>query len=457
MSAIPRTRPGRGALTLALLAAGGAACGPVSEPARSGPRPPHVLFVTIDTLRADHLGLYGYDRPTSPALDAFAETATVFDAAQSSSSWTLPSLASALTGHYTSTHRCWGFSSRLDDSFTTLTEVLLAGGYDTACVTSHVFTTTRHGLQQGFVHFDDSFAYPAVPAEKAVTSGEISDRGLAFLEQKAAVRDRQGEDEPWFLWLHYFDPHDEYVRHAGVTELFEDPPPANELEVARALYDGEIRFTDGHVGRVFAALERLGFADDTVVVVLSDHGEEFGDHGQRGHGHTLFRELVRVPFLIRAPGTDPGRVASAVRTVDLMPTVLDLVGLRGPGDLPGVSLAGLMRGRSDGRDLPALAELDQWDRNALESLQEGRWKYMRRQLEGDAWEERLYDLEADPGEARDVAADHPDVAAQLRQKLERMRRAARKLGEEYGRAGDLQLSGGETGSIEGLGYVGGDD
>ena len=130
--------------------------------------PPNVLFLSIDTLRADHLGFYGYARPTSPHLDAFAEEAVVFDAAQASASWTLPGLASLLTSQYTSTHQCLDLGSRLSESFTTFTEHVLAAGYDTACVTSHVFTTTRHGLQQGFVQFDDSYAYPAVDPEDVI-------------------------------------------------------------------------------------------------------------------------------------------------------------------------------------------------------------------------------------------------------------------------------------------------
>jgi arylsulfatase A-like enzyme len=197
-----------------------AACG--QAPAR--PAGPNLLLVTIDTLRADHLGTYGYERPTSPRLDAFAETAVVFDDAGVQASWTLPSLASLLTSLPSSTH------SRLDDSFTTLAEILCAAGWDTAMVASHVFLGAQFGLHQGFVHFDDELVREMYQSDRSITSPEVTERGARYLREQAASPDAG----PWFLWVHYFDPHAEYQVQAGFTERF-----GSEADVDR--YDGEPR------------------------------------------------------------------------------------------------------------------------------------------------------------------------------------------------------------------------
>ena len=437
---------------LLLLFAGcgaGGAGGPGSRPWADAP-PPNVLFLSIDTLRADSLGFYGYERPTSPRLDAFAEGAVVFESAQASASWTLPGLASVFTSQFTSTHQCLSFGSRLSESFTTLTELLLAAGYDTACVTSHVFTTTRHGLQQGFVHFDDSYAYPAVDPEDAITSQVISDEGIRFLEQKRAAAD----PDPWFLWLHYFDPHDRYMEHPGITDEFVTPGERDNDTVRRDLYDGEIRYTDGHVGRVLDALGELGLAEDTIVVLFSDHGEEFLDHGSRGHGHTLFRELVRVPLAIRAPGIEPRRVTRTVRTVDVLPTLLELVGLAPPADAAGTGLVGLMRGEEVAVP-PALAEIHPTGAPPQDSLTDDRYKLVV-QYDGDTKRSMLFDLRSDPLEQRDVAAEHPEVVERLGQELLRAKKRALELAGRYTPARELDLTPGQLDDLKELGY-GGDE
>ena len=417
-----------------------AACGgsPV-ERAREGA--PNVLLISIDTLRADHLGCYGYEKPTSPALDAFAGTAVVFEEAHSSASWTLPSLASVLTSEYSSTHGCWNFGSTLDESFRTLPEVLVTAGYDTACVASHVFVTTRHGLQQGIVHTDDSYAYPEVEPDKAVTSQVISDKGIRFLDQKAASPSRQ----PWFLWLHYFDPHEDYMLHEGITAQFVQPgQPAAQVD----LYDGEIRYTDLHFGRVLEALQGKGFAENTIVVVVSDHGEEFMDHGGLRHGHTLYRELVRVPLLIRAPGIAPRRVRELVRTVDLLPTVLDFVGLRAPPGIAGRSLASRMRGEPE-EVLPALAEIALSEPLTMDSVITGHAKLVHHAA-GDTLE--LYDLGKDPLERQDVHSERPDETDRLSSLLAELKTRA----TERGRLGpELVFTPGQADDLRKLGYGGG--
>lgn len=420
-----------------------AACGEPAGPAWEDSPPSNVLFVSVDTLRADHLGTYGYARPTSPRIDALADEGIVFENAQAAASWTLPGLASVLTSTYPSTHGCWSYGSRLDDSFTTLTEILTAAGFDTACVTSHLFVTTRHGLQQGVVHFDDTFAYPAVEPEDNVSSELISNRGIRFIEQKAGAPD----GKPWFLWLHYFDPHANYMVHEGITERFVTPGERSLNQTDIDNYDGEIAFTDLHVGRVLDALEETGQAEDTIVVLLSDHGEEFLDHGGLRHGHTLFSELVRVPLILRVPGRSPARVAKVVRTVDVLPTVLDLVGLPTPADIMGRSLV------REGAPLPALAEIRLDPEALLEAVVHDGHKLIH-DLTNDTYV--LFDLSADPSESRDVADELPDKLAELKAILAGSVRRSERMAERYEISPELDLSPAVLEHLDGLGYGGGD-
>ncbi len=441
-------RPPRPARRAALAACLGAlvACGPAPpEPSLN------VLLVTVDTLRADRLGFDGYGLPTSPRLDALAESGVVFDRAQGASSWTLPSLATILTSLYTSTHGCWTFVDPLQPSFHTLAETLRDAGYDTAAVASHVFLGTDYGLHQGFTHFDDDLVHWLVASHDAISSPEVSDKGIRFLENKAAVP----EEGPWLLWLHYFDPHEIYQPHEGFLEPFGIDPDARgtfDVEQESRLYDGEVAFTDHHVGRVLDALERLGLADDTLVVFVADHGEEFGDHGSRRHGHTLYGELVRTPLVVRAPGFAPSRVDALVHTVDLAPTVLELVGLAPVADQTGRSLVPLMRGE----ELPergVLAELNAAPSTNLRAWIDGRWKLI---LDLDHETAKLFDVEADPLEQSDVAAGQPQVVARMRQELLDAVGEALHEGRLYERtAHGLKLLATQDEQLKNLGYTGG--
>ena len=429
------------ALFVALLAT---ACG--SEPlgAWEGDPPPSILFLTVDTLRADALGLYGYEKPTSPELDAFARTAVVFEQTMSSASWTLPSFASLFTSLFSSTHQCWKLFSKLDDSYVTLAELLNRHGYDTACYVSHTMLNPSQGMQQGFVHFDDAYSDPETIAELQVSSGEISDRGIRFLEQKAAAND----GVPWLLWLHYFDPHSFYMEHEDITEAFL-PEETNPRLHERGKYDGEIKFTDLHLGRVLRALEDLGLADDTIVVFVADHGEEFWEHGHTEHGSTLFNELVRVPLLFRVPGTEPRHVTQMVRTVDVMPTLLDYARVPVEHEIEGRSLRRLIEG-AHLQLPPALLEIQQSEDTMLRAVVRDRWKLVHR-ITDDTYE--LYDLEEDPHETRDVSAEHPEEVERLKATLRTMIEKAMELGRGYTSSGVQDMSPTELEKLKGLGYL----
>lgn len=410
-----------------------------------GDPPPSILFISVDTLRADALGMYGYKKPTSPELDAFAKTAAVFEQTMSSASWTLPSFASLFTSYFSSTHKCWKPVSKLDESFETLAEILVRNGYDTACYVSHPMLTSSNGMQQGFVHFDDSYSDPEADLAARISSQEISDRGIRFMQQKARVAD----GVPWFLWLHYFDPHSYYMPHEGITDDFIEQPGKQRL-LLRGTYDGEIKYTDIHLGRIFKELEELGLAEETIVVFVSDHGEEFFEHGNVEHGSSLFNELVRVPLVIRVPGEEERRIPEVVRTVDVMPTLLDLVGIAVDFEIGGRSLRRLIQGEHLSLP-PALMEIQQTKETIMKGIVRGRWKLVHNGSAGGILS--LYDLEADPLEKSDVSDQNPAIVAELKRALEKMVEEAVAHGTNYDEASDQDMSPAELDVLQGLGYL----
>ena len=373
------------------------ACGG-GEPAR-----PNLLLITVDTLRADRLGAWGYERATSPALDAWVESAVRFDDCQASSSWTLASLASLMTGLSTSAHGCWTYTSALDQEFVTLAEIMSEQGYTTAGVPSHVFLGSRFGLQQGFAEYDESLVMPGVTrSHKAISSPPVSQRGLRWLRQNADA------SEPWFLWLHYFDPHEDYNVHAGVSERF-------GVEQAEDRYDGEIAFTDRHIGRVLKALEEGGHHEDTIVVFVADHGEEWREHGRLGHGNTLYDEVTRIPLAISGPGLDPRVVEQSVGVVDVLPTLLELCDLPLRNELDGRSLVPLLEGGSR-EEQPILLELQLRKNTELAALVEGDWKLVLDRKSGAV---ELYDRAADPLEQLDRSMGEAERVERMLAVLER--------------------------------------
>lgn len=349
----------------------------------------NVLFISIDTLRADYLGCYGHDRPTSPAIDALAAQSILFERALSQSSWTLPSYATLLSGLHPETHGVVRRRHRFDGRQVSFVELFAEAGYSTAAFVSGTFTDSRWGFDQGFDLYDDlGMVYgdndertgdidPKSPrfirkAHQRLTSPEIDERARRWLEEH---RDRR-----FFLFLHYFDPHEEYLEHAEFRADFPVRALPRHLEVKapedltdenrgpfqrRAelsrIYEQEIRFTDGYIGGVLRHLDELGLADNTIVVFHADHGEEFGERIRVGHGHSVFDELIHVPLLMRIPGRAPARLAQPVGTVDIAPTLLELCGLPVPDvseiEMQGRSLVPLLEDPTLPRGEPVLSTL----------------------------------------------------------------------------------------------------
>ena len=386
----------------------------------------NLLLIVVDTLRADHLGSYGYERSVSPEIDELASRGVRFERAYATAPWTQPSVASILTGLYPASHGADRLLRVLPASADTLAERLQQAGYTTAAVVSHYLLGPRFGFDQGFETFVHG---TAVDAGRFSTPG-VSTRANELLGRLAR------EERPFFLFLHYFDPHYAYERHPhfgyaaaegvgrltgkqSVEELraLEPPPDAAETAFVRDLYDEEIRFTDAGIGRVLDQLARLGLADSTVVVLVSDHGEEFWERGWLGHTRTLHDELVRVPLIVRSPGIAPRTVSEPISLVAMVPTLLELLGLEAGASQAG-SFASLLRSDAGYAGEPIYLETEYFARGPQatrperkHAVIEGTWKLVEDRVSGVR---RLYDLAADPNEQRALPSTNP----QLEQKLE---------------------------------------
>lgn len=390
-------------------------------------KPPNVVLFLVDTLRADHLGCYGYARPTSPRIDAFAREGILYTRTVAQSSWTRPAAASLLTGQYPQRHGILTLRDRLEPNVPTLAELMRARGYRTAGFVTNVNVAPAWGFARGF----DVYRYfPEDSARPRVHTGAD--------EIEPAVFDWIGEGAaPFFLYVHATDPHAPYAPLDPYAQRFVDPSPQSDAEISarlralkrnpagataedvRALvtrYDGEIAFVDAAFGRLLDELARRGLADDTLVIFTADHGEEFFDHGGFEHGRTLFRELLTIPLLMRLPQRLHAGTRSDVlaRQVDVLPTVLDVLGVD-----PEPSLAGrsLLPHRHDGDDdgAEALAQTSLASRD-LEGLVTGPWKIVQASRRPDETPE-VYDTIADPLEQRNRHSRSPVLLGYARQRL----------------------------------------
>jgi len=357
------TRPNFAAAVAVAVAVAGAGAGGMSVACRSSePAPPNVLLITVDTLRADHLGSYGFDFDTSPNIDTLATESVVFEKAIAAAGKTTPSHASIMTSRYTREHAIGyenGKSSLATE--TTLAEIFRDAGYATAGFVSNILLTRRVGLGRGFDVFDDELTAPEINRPKVVErlAPDTTKRALEWL--------RDSEKRPFFLWVHYQDPHGPYTPPPPARDRFHIPAPPGEKdlplrqgnsarggipayqvlpELRRASeyesrYAGEIFFADQSIGELIAAAD-AGERRDTIVLLTADHGESLGENGHYfKHTHTTTPDVARIPLILRAPGLAPERRTEIVNHVDILPTLLDLAGLPVPPDASGISLAAL--------------------------------------------------------------------------------------------------------------------
>lgn len=457
---------------------------------------PNVLVYMIDTLRADRTSLYGHSRPTTPFLDKLGGEGVVFEDCHVQCTWTKPSVASMMTSIHAVTHGITEGEHTIPAGATTLAEELRENGWTTASVVANPFAGKATGLERGF---DSLVEFPAIRRRQ---SSEQRDTDSKAINAIALPWIEQHRDEPFFLYLHSTDPHAPYRPPAAYEKEFSDPAESdrfqvdfskmvrhrlyggavfNRLEakqkgvdpdlfVRRALdrYDAEIAHNDKNIETLVTRLEELGILSNTLVVVVSDHGEEFLEHGWTGHGHSLYQEQTHGVMMMWNPKLLPEarRVSGPVQLIDLRPTLLELVGLKPKGVVQGRSRVALLRGESD-PDAPAVMtsrmpphgsedqEIPQSQTRTFARIDD-QWKMIYREdaAKTGLSEVELYDRKKDPTDQHDLAAENPAVVKPLLAEIHAWVKEQDQVREMLGPLGESQPDEAMLDRLRTLGYVG---
>ncbi len=363
---------------------------------------PNVLLITIDTLRPDHLGAYGYTKIRTPVLDRFAQNAALFRQAVCQNPLTLVSHSSIFTGLNPNIHGVRDNAYfTLSSSHKTLAEYLKEQNYTTAAFIGSAILDRRHGLAQGFDWYSRYQPTIVIGMESQRRAEEVVADALHWLQTSELERN------PIHLWIHLYDPHTPY-----------DPPEPFRSQYADSPYDGEIAYTDHVLGALFTQLEQIGFLKNALAIVMGDHGESLGEHRENDHGYYVYDATIRIPLMISWPGhIKPCVVDQQVQEIDVLPTIADLLGFQTNGSIQGKSMRHLLDGNPIER-LPAYAEsltpklYYGW--SELTSLRTRDWKFI------EAPDPELYDLIQDPGELRNLYKERPQEAAKMREQLRKL-------------------------------------
>lgn len=412
---------------------------PAASPAPGGPK---VVLIVVDTLRSDHLSQYGYPLPTSTALDGFAAQATLFTSAWAPAPWTTPSTASIHSGLSPFRHAATRLGDTLQPEVLTLAERLKARGLATIGFSYNNHISKPAGFAQGFdgflEHQGATLHYP--PVSKMV------DYALVWAKRNGA--------SPFFLYLHPMSCHGPYLvpearqsdllgrrptegfRYFGrlMKDVMSPQDPASPREVSPEIvtsllerYDTAVRFSMDEVGRLFAGLQAQGWYDESLIVLTSDHGEELFDHGGFSHGFTLHREVLQVPLMIKLPHQkEARRVDTPVTLMDVLPTVLDVIGAPADPGLDGQSLLPAAAGTGRVEERPRLFSVSWPGRAVAKALEEGPWKLVRLTSSFDGRQDThlLYDVAKDRAESTDLAETHPEERARQATRLDTLAAAA---------------------------------
>ncbi|MEJ2085290.1 MAG: sulfatase [Acidobacteriota bacterium] len=462
-------------LTLALSITLCLAC-TADKPGNDASNSLNVVLITLDTTRADYLSSYGYAEITTPNLDRLAARGTRFEHAIATASVTPVSHAAILTGLDNHRHGLRVLSAaggfRLDPEVPTLATLLQQRGYSTVAVHSAFPVSAHFGLDQGFDIFD------SFDATISVTEGERVKHSWSqnqFQRRSDETTDLllehlQGLDEPFLLWVHYWDPHDkgrlppkEFLPDPVETSGSEDDDHPDAVEKRKRLYAAEIRYMDSQIGRLFDTLDERGLADTTMIFVVADHGQGLGDHHWNFH-RLLYREQIQVPLIATIPGHRQVPLVDAlVRTVDIVPTVLDYLGIDADIRASGSSLRGLIEGETEPPRLAIADQINGFDLNAsmvekrplddfLYSAIDLRWKLIYRPTHPDRSE--LFDLDQDPDERVNLFGQRPEQELRLLQELARRRPWVLEPFAPDEAADDLEAA---QAALTALGYLGGSD
>lgn len=453
-----------------------------------GPRP-NVVLISVDMLRPDHLGCYGYARDTSPNMDRLASEGALFENAVSTTSWTLPAHAALFTGLLDSVHGCVETTKPLNADHETLAERFRAGGYSTGGFFSGPYLHPVFGLAQGFTEYVDCTSYPSLNNKKAKRTGrvdgfdvwEASHQDITSPRVQKAASDwlEENHERPFFLFAHFWDVHYDFKppapydvkydrEYKGVFTsdhlLFDQwtnaSMPQRDLHHLIALYDGEINWTDLHIGKLLDDLDRLRLSDSTLVVLVADHGTEFFEHGDKTHRKSLFEEVVRIPLIIRFPPTIERnvRVSVPVSITDVFPTILDLAGLPQTHQVMAQSLVPLLRGERDAAgnaaDRLIVSELFSGGRK-MRAVRHGDRKLIHDMLTRRSY---VYNLMSDPGEQHPIFDESDATFRASHVDFRRAQAWIQSAMEGNYVAGAMQqIPDDVRKKLQGLGYIGGGD
>ena len=425
----------------------------------------NIVLISIDTLRRDHCSAYGYARDTTPTLNRFARQATSFDLAYAPTSTTGPTHASLFTGLYPIAHHVVRNGLQLSTKHETLAEVFKAQGYQTAAIVSSFVLDSKFGYAQGFAYYDDDFEFSQSTVHPTQREGHrvdgAFDRRADYTTDRAIswLKNRRRSNQPFFLFVHYFDPHDPYTPPQPFAGRFvPSNVHANSLKGYIGRYDAEIAFTDQQLANLLNALKQMALEEQTLVVIFSDHGEGLMNHGHMYHGVHIYEEAVRVPLLFRWPNRIPsGRVLSApVELISLTPTILGLMNIESDRHaFQTHSLAPSLRGETQLDPQQPIYLYRRYYKAGKVGripvkgdkfgIRTGSWKYIEGKEEKT---EELFDLAAGPKEKTNLCSKFPKKAAQLASQLAKWKqRHVRKL------SGQGKISKEDLERLKTLGYV----
>lgn len=435
-----------------------------------------VVFIVVDTLRADALSCLGGEGVSTSGIDRLAGESIVFEQAYAPTPWTIGSLSSIMTGLSALVHNTTDITSNLPDEFDTLAERMQEQGYLTWAIGSNLLVRRRN-LEQGFAGFDffprredcslgGRILARLMPVQFAseVSTNDITDRAICWLQDN--------DKKDFFLWLHYFDPHgpytppEEYLPNraapAGMTTAFDELADIRggwlklspeQRKWVRALYDSEVRYVDKNVGRLLEHLRQAGLYEDSLIVLTSDHGDEFWEHDGFDHGHSLYNELLRVPLMIKLPGhIESKRVSEAVSLESVMPTILDICGIEYDRDYQRAdALVGYWSADRPAPDARPIVGAGVVLYEEQESVVFDGMKYISFLSSG---REELYDLVSDPGERLSVLSVADNKAQEARVILQQRHQEARRIQEHYQTTGERTEFDSDTAErLRALGYV----